>query len=129
MGIKTIIKGGTGLTKKQLLANMPLIKKNDVLPAPPAPQSNVLDNKQTRDLVMFLDHNDGVLNIEVKNSASQFRNKPVIFEINGKNQTVNLDADGKAQIRFEKSRPSFMYRINIKDRGPLKKDQRLAFFY
>ena len=85
--------------------------------------------KSKRDLIINLDVNTGKLFIEVKNNDPTFRNASVVFDLNGDDQTVNLDENGKGILEFEKQKPPFQYMIKIKNRGPLKDDQKLAFWY
>ncbi len=85
--------------------------------------------KSKRDLTFTLDTNTGKLFIEIKNISPQFRSAPVIFDINGDNETVDMDSEGKAVIEFEKQYPAVQYIIKIKSVGPLQDAQKLAFWY
>ena len=71
----------------------------------------------------------GYLEIKVKGTDVKYKNKGVMFMINGKDVNIKLDDSGIANIRFEKSYPAIQYIIKIKDKGSLKNDQKLAFFY
>jgi len=84
--------------------------------------------KDDRDLLLIWD-GAGKLIVYVKDTSLQYRNKPVIFSINGDQELIHLDGEGMAVVEFDKSEPAVMYQIKIKNVGSLKNDQRLAFSY
>jgi len=84
--------------------------------------------KDDRDLLLMWD-GAGKLIVYVKDTSPQYRNKPVIFSINGDQELIHLDGEGMAVVEFDKSEPAVMYQIKIKNVGSLKNDQRLAFSY
>ena len=79
--------------------------------------------KDQRDLTM--EFNDGTLNIVSASKA----NARVAFMVNAREFSVTFDAQGTAQLVFEKSVPFVLYSVKIKDKTGLTDDQRLAFFY
>lgn len=91
--------------------------------------TNKETRKSKRDLILTFDGNTGKLFIEVKNSSPQFINAAVVFNINKTTESIDLDENGKAMIEFEKQLPPAQYIVSIKDKGPLKDDQKLCFWH
>ena len=85
--------------------------------------------KSKRDLTLWFDVNTGKLFIVVSSIDQQFKNSSIVFDINGDDEIVELDVEGKAMLKFDKQKPAVQYFVKIKDKGSLQDDQKLAFWY
>lgn len=80
-----------------------------------------------RDLVIKFTASTGKLSVLIKKAA--FFSKTEKFVINGDDQDVVIDAEGKGELEFDKSSPPTLYVVKIKTKGSLTDDQRFAFVY
>ena len=85
--------------------------------------------REQRDLQMSFTRKTGILLIEVPNPPPRFISNTIPFVVNGQDEDVTFDANGKGQLEFGRSTPPEVYRVKIKVVGGLSDDQRLAFTY
>jgi len=90
-------------------------------------KKNIPTRRGKRDLTMDFDESNGLLSVQILHA--QFKNRPVIFTINGDNEYMDIDENGKGEFQFDSSDPPVLYLVKILNSGPLTDDQRLAFLY
>lgn len=84
-------------------------------------------NKRVFDLKMFFSEDSGKLMLST--SEPTIKGKKNILSVNGVDVDIEFNESGIASIQFDKSDSSVWYKVKLKNKGSLKDDQRLAFFY